>query len=185
MVPLTCVCPCKTNESRTTGIVHQVGTRLWFAKGDHREFLFADVQIGQGWQTDDIFILVFFCFHFFMVHSCCFPLVSQSKRISRRKTHRLGALQVFKSQRSSITTWTKDKENPPELYLKFRPHAELNMYVFFCLLVFFSFLFGSNMNTQSTPLTPGITWCWVISESFAFLHPQVSAQPFPSVEPED
>lgn len=36
-----------------------------------------------------------------------------------------------KRQRKSSRTWKHF------LYLKFRPHAELNMYVFFCLLVFF------------------------------------------------
>lgn len=48
--------------------------------------------------------------------------------------------------------------------------------MYLCLLVFFSFFLEATW-IHRAPLTPGRTWCCVISESFTFLHPRVSAQP--------
>lgn len=88
----------------------------------------------------------------------------------------------LKPQWSSSTAQSKGKANLPELETDFFHQKFKARVSWTCTIplspLFFFFLFGSDMNTQSTPFTTGITWCWVIFEYFTFLHPQVSAQPF-------
>lgn len=156
MVPLTCVCPCKTNESRSTGIVHQMGTRLWFAiteSSSLRTYRCLD-RADRRTTSSSWFSSVSISSRFTAVapRSCHKGNDSRGvKHIGWELCRFLNPSDPHEQKEKQTLQNLKTFSLPLVLATRRVEHVR-----FLCL---FSFLFGSGMNTQSTPLTPGITWC--------------------------